>query len=349
MVNELFDNKKIDAYMFLSEDNRFYFTHFDTSFGCILVNEKEKYFLTDFRYENAARQMCPDFNIVVVGYSDLYSKVCEILKRMNAKYVGYEDDYITVAEFKNIKSALSDFTLKPASETIARMRAVKTEEELELIAAAENITQKALSKVIPLIKVGITEKEVSAEILFEMIRCGAQSLAFDNIVAFGENSAQPHHKSGNKKLEKNDLILIDIGCKANGYCSDMTRTFTLGEPNSQLISLHSIVAEAQSYALKNIRAGMTCHEADSLAREYLAANGYTKEFGHSLGHGVGINVHEMPRVAKGNSQVLEENMVISVEPGVYIDGLGGVRIEDLVIVKKDGVVNLTPFNKNLNF
>lgn len=128
----------------------------------------------------------------------------------------------------------------------------------------------------------------------------------------------------------------------------MTRTFTLGEPNAQLVTIYNLVAQAQSYALKNIKAGMTCHEADSLAREYLAANGYEKEFGHSLGHGLGINVHEMPRVAKNSMQVLEENMVISVEPGVYIDGLGGVRIEDLVIVKKDGVVNLTSFNKNIN-
>ncbi len=347
MENELFNNK-IDAYVFMSEENRFYFTRLHTSFGCVIISQKEKTFITDFRYEDAARQTLPDYNIVISSYGDLYAKIASVLKKSGAKHVGFEDDFITVGEFKTMKAALGDFTLKPAGEIIAKVRSVKSEEELQLIANAETITQKALSKVIPLIKVGITEKELSAEILFEMIRCGAEGLAFESIVAFGENSAQPHHRSGNKKLEKNDLILIDIGCKADGYCSDMTRTFTLGEPNAQLVTIYNLVAQAQSYALKNIKAGMTCHEADSLAREYLAANGYEKEFGHSLGHGLGINVHEMPRVAKNSMQVLEENMVISVEPGVYIDGLGGVRIEDLVIVKKDGVVNLTSFNKNIN-
>lgn len=347
MENELFENK-IDAYVVLSEENRFYFTHFNTSFGCVIIGKKEKIFITDFRYETAARQHLPDFEIIITGYSDLYANVVEVLKKLKAKYVGYEENYITVAEFRNMKAALADFTLKPAGEYLERARSIKTEQELELIANAENVTQKALAKVIPLIKIGMTESELSAEIMFEMIRNGAQSLAFDNIVAFGENSAQPHHSSGNKKLEKNDLILIDIGAKVNGYCGDMTRTFTLGEPNSQLTSIYDIVLGAQNYALKNIKAGMTCHEVDSLAREYIAANGYANEFGHSLGHGIGINVHEVPRVGKNSPQVLEENMVISVEPGIYISGLGGVRIEDLVIVKKDGVVNLTPFEKKLN-
>lgn len=341
-------NNKIDAFVLMSEENRYYFTHFNTSFGCVIVSPNEKIFITDFRYETAAREALPQFNVTVTTYAALYDTIVTHLKRLNAKHVGYEENYITVGEFKTMKAALSDFTLKPAGAIMEKARSVKTEEELELITNAENITQKALSKILPLIKVGISERELSAEIMFEMIRCGASSLAFDNIVAFGENSAKPHHQSGNKKLEKNDLVLIDIGCKANGYCSDMTRTFTIGEPNPQLVSLHSIVLEAQNYALKNIKAGMTCHEADSLAREYIAANGYTKEFGHSLGHGVGINVHESPRVAQNCSQILEENMVISVEPGVYIEGLGGIRIEDLVIVKKDGVVNLTPFSKNLN-
>lgn len=346
MENELFSHK-IDAYVFLSEENRYYFTRFNTSFGCVIVSAEEKIFITDSRYETAARESLPQFTLITAGYSDFYEVIAEQLKRLKAKFVGYEDEYITVSQFKVMKAALADFTLKPASELIARARSIKNDEELALIAAAEDITQKALGKVIPLIKVGITEAELSREILFEMMRGGAQSLAFENIVAFGENSAKPHHTPGNKKLEKNDLVLIDIGCKANGYCSDMTRTFTLGEPNSQLLSIYNIVSEAQAYALKNIKAGMTCHEADSLAREYITANGYAGEFGHSLGHGVGINVHEIPRVGKNSTEILEENMVVSVEPGIYIPGLGGVRIEDLVIVKKDGIVNLTPFSKNL--
>lgn len=347
MDNKLFEDK-IDAYVLLSEENRFYFTRFSSSFGCVVLTPNEKFFFTDFRYEDAARHALNDFTVNVVNYGELYSSVVAVLKKSGAKNVGYEENYITVGEFKKIKAAFEGFNLKPVSETFDLMRAVKTDREIELISNSAVVTQRALAKVLPLIKVGVSEAELSAEIMFEMIKNGADGLAFDNIVAFGENSAEPHHKPGQKKLEKNDLVLIDIGAKAGGYCADMTRTYCLGEPVQQLMSVYSAVLAAQNYALKNIRAGMTGHEADSLAREYLKSHGYTKEFGHSLGHGVGINVHEFPRVSRGSDTVLEENMVISVEPGVYIDGLGGVRIEDLVVVKKDGVVNLTTLSdKNL--
>lgn len=340
--------KKIDAYLIFNPANRFYFTKLNTSYGCVILTEKEKHFITDFRYELVARDSLLDYEVTSTSFSQMYSNITKEFKRLGVKTVGYEDNFFTVSEFKELKSALEDFTLKPAGQIIEEMRTIKTEEEINNIASAQQIAQKALAKVIPRIKQGVTERDVSAELVYEIIKNGAESLSFDTIIAFGENSALPHHNPGNKKLEKNDLILIDFGAKYNGYCSDMTRTFCLAEPNRELKLAHSIVLEAQFYALKHLKAGMTGHEADSLAREFIKANGYGKEFGHALGHGVGIEIHENPRLGIDSNTILQENMVVSVEPGIYIEDLGGVRIEDLVVIKKDGIINLTNFNKNLN-
>lgn len=343
----MFD-KKIDAYLITSSANRYYFTGIDTSFGFAILTENEKIFFTDFRYESYARKELTDFKVNIVKYAELYESVKNELKRLDVKHVGYEENAVTVGEFKDIKNALSDFILKPSSDILSTKRAVKTEAEIAKIENSQRIAEKALAKVIPLIKPGVTEREISAELTFEMIKSGADTLAFENIVSFGENSANPHHHPSDKKLDKNELILIDFGARSGGYCSDMTRTFTLGNPQDELKTIHGIVSEAQAYALKHIKAGMTGREADSLAREYIRANGYGKEFGHSLGHGVGVEIHEEPRLSEKSDQILVPGMVVTVEPGIYIDGLGGVRIEDLVVVKEDGVLNLTNFNKNLN-
>lgn len=341
--------KKIDAYIVLSEENRFYFTGFRSSFGCVVLTEDDKYFLTDPRYAAEARKSAEGFAVLTVGAATMYDEVVKILKKKGAKTVGYEDDYITVAAFKRIKEALDGFTLKPASSDIAEARIVKTDEEVAKVADAEIITQKALFKTLPFLKPGVTEKDISNELTYQMLSLGAEGLAFENIVCFGANSANPHHKPSMKKLEKNDLILFDIGAKVNGYCGDMTRTFCLGTPQEKLAKIHEIVYEAQAYALNNLKAGMTGREAHLLASEYITAHGYGDEFTHSLGHGIGIEVHEPPYLSPRSEDILKENMIVSVEPGIYLDGLGGVRIEDLVVIKNDGVINLTTdFDKNIN-
>ncbi len=340
--------KKVDTYLILSDENRFYFTGFHSTFGCVILTEKEKFFLTDPRYASEARKLVTGFDVVTTSGLALYDDVVKILKKVNAKVVGFEDEYVTIAAFKKLKTALDGFTLKPASEDIIEKRAVKTEEEVEKVAAAEALTQKALTKTLSYLKVGVTEKEISNELTYQMLALGAEGLAFDNIVCFGANSANPHHKPSNKKLEKNDIVLFDIGAKLNGYCGDMTRTFSLGTPMEKLAEIHKIVFDAQAYALSNIKAGMTGREAHLLASEYIAANGYGNEFTHSLGHGIGVEVHEAPYLSLRAETELKENMIVSVEPGIYLDGLGGVRIEDLVVIKKDGLVNLTNFDKSIN-
>ncbi len=339
-------SKTADVLVLFDENNRNYFTRKETSFGCVIVSERESFLITDFRYAGYVKD-CPGFTVEIIEAPALYETIRNCLSKIEAKAVGFEDDRLSYGDYTRLKSELKGYSLCPASSVIAARRAVKTDDEIERIAKSQIFNQVCLKKVIQQIKPGVTEREIAALITYEYLRGGAKP-SFDPIVAFGANSAVPHHKPSSKKLEKGDVILIDTGAVLDGYCSDMTRTFCLTEPCEELVKVHAIVLEAQQYALKYIRAGMTGREADSLAREYITAHGYGGQFGHSLGHGVGVEIHEAPRLSKFSDEALVENMIITVEPGVYIDGVGGVRIEDMAVVKADGVRNLTDFSKNIN-
>ncbi len=346
-TSDLFEHQgKIDAFVLMGESNRFYFTRFETSFGAVIVSRDKNVFITDFRYETEAREHVENFDIVISDFGEFYTKIAETLTKLGAKTVGYEET-MPVGEFHEFKAALTGFKLKPACAIIEAKRAIKTEEEIGFIVTAQRIAENALKKAISRVKPGVTERELMAEINYEMIIGGAEKYSFETITAFGANSAQPHHHPSDKKLEKDELILVDMGAKYNGYCSDMTRTFCLGDPGEQLTRIYDIVKEAQEYAIKYIKAGMTCHDADSLAREYINSNGFGENFGHSFGHGVGVDIHETPRVGANTQIVLEPNMVITAEPGIYISGLGGVRIEDMLVVKPDGVIDITEYDKKL--
>ena len=338
--------KKADAVVVLSESNRFYFTGLKTSFGCVLITESKKMFFTDFRYAVIARQNVKDFEIVITDKRKLYEKVVAELKKLDVSSVGYEDAYMTVAGFKEFKKALKDFSLKGISAELMLLRSVKTAEEIEAMKKAQSITEYALSKTLPLLKNGVTERDIKAELTYLFLKNGADGTAFDSIVAFGENASDCHHTAGDRKLERNDVVLFDIGASFNGYCSDMTRTFVYGEASSKVSDVYALVLEAQLRVLKFLRAGMTGREADSIAREYFCSNGYEKEFGQALGHGVGIDIPEEPCLAAYNDLPLPENAVVTVEPGLYLDTFG-VRIEDMVVIKKDGIENLTTFPKSI--
>lgn len=347
-TGDLFENKgKFDAFVLLSESNRLYFTHFETSFGAVVLSADRNVFVTDSRYETEARQRLTDFELKVCTYKDFYNVLAQILKSVNAETVGYEET-MSVNDFKELKAALKGVKLKPACAIIDAKRAIKTDEEIACIRTAQGIAEAALKKAISRAKPGMTERELMAEINYEMVIGGADKYSFETIVAFGNNTSQPHHHVSDRRLERDELILIDMGAKYKGYCSDMTRTFCLGDPGVQLTRVYRNVKEAQEYAIANIKAGMTCHDADALAREYITANGYGDYFGHSFGHGVGIDIHESPRVGSGSEIVLLPNMVITAEPGIYLPGIGGVRIEDMLVVKEDGVEDITEYDKKLN-
>ena len=345
---DLFEkNEKFDAFVFMGESNRFYFTRMETSFGAVVIAKDAQFFITDFRYETEAREKVKDFEILITTYADLYKTIAEALDKTGAQTVGYEQS-MSVGEFGEFKAALSAFKLKAADNVIAAKRAVKTDEEIGFIKIAQGIAERALQKAMSSVKVGVTERELMAEINYEMIKGGAEKYSFETIVAFGANSAQPHHHPSDKKLVSGELILVDMGAKYNGYCSDMTRTFCLGNPGETLAKVYEIVKEAQEYAIKYIKAGMTAGDADSLAREYIDSNGYGDKFGHSFGHGVGIDIHEDPRVGAGSDVILLPNMVITAEPGIYIPELGGVRIEDMLVVGAEGVTDITSYDKKLS-
>ncbi len=337
----------IDTLILLSSENRYYFSSVQTSFGCVILQEDRKIFLTDFRYFNVSKEL-EGWEVVSVTYDNFYDCINHQLTRINAETVGYEENSISVDQFIKLQAACGAFRFEPASDLIIATRAIKTEEEIQKIAAAQQIAQKALNKVLSIIKPGITEREVAANIIYEMQTLGADGIASEPIVAFGENGAFPYCKPGKRKLEKNDMVLVSISALMDGYCSDMARTFCVGTPNDKMARIHKTVLDAQEYALGNIKAGMTCHEADSFAREYITAHGYGDNFIHSLGHGIGLEAKEYPLIKKNSDIVLQPNMVLTIEPGIYVEGLGGVRIEDIVVVKEDGLLNLTNFDKNIN-
>lgn len=347
ITSDLFEEShKIDAFVFTDESNRFYFTRFDTSYGAVIIAHDKNVFITDARYESEAREKVSDFEIVVTGRAGLYKTIADTLVALGVSTVGYGEK-MYISEFHDFKAALADFKLKPAETIIEAKRAIKTEEEISFIVAAQQIAEGALKRAVAHAKPGMTERELMAEVNYEMIIGGAEKYSFETIVAFGANTAQPHHHPSDKKLDKNDLILVDMGAKYNGYCSDMTRTLCLGTPVQQLAEIYDIVKTAQEYVIKNIKAGMTCHDADSLAREYIISRGYGENFGHSFGHGVGIDIHETPRLGVNSQTVLMPNMVVTAEPGIYIPGLGGVRIEDMLVVKEDGALDITSYDKKL--
>ena len=344
MYSDLF--AKNDAILVMSGSNRRYFSDFDCSFGCVILTPEKKFLLTDFRYAAAAREKTEGIEVVSTAPDRLYDDVRRILASAKAKNVGFEDEYVSVAANKILKKELADYTLRALGPELSSLRIVKTEEEIAKIRRAQEITETALTKTLSLLKAGVSEKDMSAELAYQFMTLG-DGLAFDSIVAFGENSADCHHVAGDRKLERGDIVLFDIGAKYRGYCADMTRTFCFGEPSQKLSDLYLLVLSAQQYVLKHLKAGVTGREADSMAREFFKANGYDSEFGHSLGHGVGIDIHEEPRLSASCDMPLHENAVVTIETGLYIEGFGGVRIEDLVVVKKDDIENLTNYDKSL--
>ena len=230
---------------------------------------------------------------------------------------------------------------------IEKQRMIKDQEEISSLEKACEITDNCFQYILTYIKPGMTERQIADEIE-EYYKKRTEGLSFETIVASGENTSKPHAVPTDRKIQENDIITIDMGCKVNGYCSDMTRTFFVGnEISDKQKEIYDIVLEANKMAIKQVKAGMKCSDLDKVARDYIASKGYGDNFGHGLGHGIGLEIHEAPTVSPAGDIILEENMLITIEPGIYIDGFSGVRIEDDVIVKKDGCVVLNKSNKEL--
>lgn len=333
--------EKNAAVLVTDEAERLYFTGFHSTFGRLIVADSPVFF-TDARYYAAAKAQIEGAEVVLS--SDL-SAVKEALSQRGIRSLGLDYQVTTVAEYRAVEAL--GIPLFDASPLLNRAMAVKTEEEIGLIAASCKITQESLYAALPVIKEGVSEREVAAEIEFNMKMRGASKVSFDPIVAFGENAAVPHHETGDRRLKKNECVLMDIGCIYRGYCSDMTRTVFYGEPTEDFSRAYDAVLASARRAEEGIAAGMTGIRADAFARDYLKEQGLDAYFTHSLGHGVGVNIHEYPYLAPKRDNVLEDNMVFSIEPGVYFDGAFGIRIEDTVCLSSGKVRRLFTDDKKL--
>jgi Xaa-Pro aminopeptidase len=338
---------KADAYLIFDANNRFYFSRRYISSGCIVLAFARKFYVTDGRYETELKENAPDFETVIVKKGETYPAVARILSDLSARTVAFEDDLITYRDYCEIAAALTGFTLVNGADEINGLRAVKSDAELADMSAAQKITARAYSKTLEKLRTGVTERELAAELLFDMLSDGADDYAVRPILAFGANAAAPHHTPDDTKLKKGDCVLFDVGARYRGYCSDMTRTVFFKEAETRLAELYALVSEAQDRILDNLAEGMTGHEADSFAREFFTARGVLKLFGHGSGHGVGVFIHEQPSLSLGSADVLRSGMVVTVEPGLYLPGVGGVRIEDMVEITDTGARNMTDVKKDL--
>ena len=325
---------QVDALLITRLPNVRYLSGFTGSNGQLLITETEALFLTDPRYEEQARREVPDLRRETY-YPEFVARLGEICLELGAPRVGFEAAGLTYKTYQKLAEA-GAVEVVPMGEVVEPLRWVKDAEELSLIEQAQELTDHAYDLATAKLAEGMTEKEVALELEQAMRQAGAEGSAFDSIVAFGENAAEPHHRPNDRALSPGDVVKFDFGCVVEGYHSDMTRTVAFGEPPGELVEIHELVLRAQRAGVEALRPGVTGGTADKAAREVIREAGYGDRFGHSLGHGVGLEIHEGPGLRRESTDVIPEGAVVTVEPGVYLPGRGGVRIEDMVVVETDG-------------
>jgi len=356
-LQDVFNKKNMQAIILTDGYNIHYLSGYTGHTGCMLVTNKEIYILTDSRYTEQVTIEAPDVICIDIAADGYSKKFLEILKKCfkidesidDKINIGFENLHISYSQYKAFNDELNKFCkLIPLEESVNSLRMIKNKDEIDNIRMAEHIGDEAFNHILTYIEEGMTEREIALELEVHMRRLGAQGLSFDTIVASGNNSSLPHATPTNRKIQKGDFITMDFGCVYNGYCSDMTRTLIMGEEiTDKQMEIYQVVYKAQLSALKMIRPGVKCSDVDKCARDIIEKAGYGQYFGHGLGHSVGLYIHEEPRLSKKCDIILEEGMTVTVEPGIYIPGEFGVRIEDLVVVTKDGYENLTNCTKAL--
>ncbi|RKJ62060.1 aminopeptidase P family protein [Butyricicoccus sp. 1XD8-22] len=339
------EEQNVDALIITNEHNRRYITGFTGTAGIAIVSKNDAVFITDFRYMEQAKKQIIDFRIVQ-HKKQIIDEVADQVVEMGIKSLGFEKDTVTYSLFEEFQAKIQA-DLIPLSGLIEKIRLIKTNEEINIIKVACEIADNAFTHILNFIKPGVTELEVSNELEFFMRKQGATSTSFDTIVASGTRSALPHGVATDKVIEKGDFVTLDFGAIYNGYVSDITRTIAVGNPSQQLIEVYETVLESQMLALEKVGPGMSGKEADAVARDYLTSKGYGEAFGHSTGHGIGLEIHEGPALSFRSDTILKPNMVVTIEPGVYLPGIGGVRIEDDILITESGNERLTHSKKEL--
>lgn len=337
-----------DAILIQDPINLYYLLNLQLSAGKLLIAKKSASLFVDGRYF----EQCQKHSTTDVFLMNKSEVLKEFISQSPIKTLGFESDRTSYKEFLTLKKLLSTAKLKPLDAPITIQRAIKDKAEIELLRQAAKLGSEGFDYLCQQLKEGITEKELALMLELFWKKQGSKGLAFDPIIAFGANGAMPHYRASNVKLKKNDAILIDIGVNLDSYFSDMTRMVYFGKPKPRILEIHQIVQEAQSRALNLCKEGARIGDIDAAARDYISQKGFGENFSHGLGHGVGLEIHELP-VLKNTSPykdtILEAGMVVTIEPGIYVPGLGGVRIENSIVITKKGYEDLTdrPSNPKL--
>lgn len=337
-----FSKLKCDALAVSHLPNVRYLSGFTGTSGMLLLTRKETIFFTDFRYQEQAAEQIGDAARIVICKKGLWPEAAKTIRHQVIKRVAIEAAHTTVSEANSIEKLIGNFAeIIPSENAVEKRRLYKDENELEIIREAVRVNDETFAEVLALVRPGVSEKEVAIAIENGIRKRGGSGTSFDSIVASGVRSALPHGVASDKIIEHGELVTIDMGSIWGGYCSDMTRTVCVGKPNEKQSEIYELVYRAQTTSQAALKPGLSCFDADKIARDIITEAGYGDNFGHGLGHGVGIDIHESPRLSYLGKGKLEKGMVVTNEPGVYIAGFGGVRIEDMGVITADGFQTLT--------
>ena len=338
---------EVDGLLLTSRYSRHYGAEFDIAEGMAIVSKKGCRYYTDSRYIESAQKKIHNFQVVETDRDRSYPKLInQAISDFGITALGYEEEYLTAGELSRFQQSLNA-KLVPYHEKIYAFRAVKEDWELERMRRAQEIADKAFLEALPRIHVGMTELEVQAELIYCMYKNGAQGLSFDPIVVSGPNTSMPHGVAGSRAIQKGDFLTMDFGVLYEGYCSDTTRTVAIGYATEEMKQVYSVVLEAQTQAIAATRAGVAGNTIDGIARKVISDAGYGAYFGHGYGHSLGLEIHESPNMNMRNDKPLPAGAVCSAEPGIYLPGKFGVRIEDVTVLTCDGCENLTKLPKEL--
>ena len=325
---------QVDALLITDLKNVRWLSGFRGSNGCIVFVNGQQHFITDRRYANVVHDQVTEGEIHLYSGGAIFDEVSRLGLMDEVSSCALESRNTTISDLKNLKTLFDTIQFVDIDNDFNLARSVKDEVELSHIHAAQKLAEEAFEEILEVIKPGVSESEIAAEIVYLLLRKGAESTSFDPIVASGPNGAKPHAKPSSRVFEEGDLIVIDFGCVLNGYCSDMTRTIGIGEIEAEQLKVHQTVLDAMRSAIDHVRDGRLAHEVDKVARDYIAHRGYARYFTHSTGHGVGLDIHEQPSISSTGTERLVEGNVITIEPGIYIPNQFGVRIEDMIHVGK---------------
>ena len=336
-----------DALVLTSEISRRYAAGFHSTAGAVYLSARQAVFFTDFRYVEAARAAVTDFEVCEIGGGKSYTAaINDLIEQDGVKKVALEDRALTYAEYTAWASALHAAAVR-LEDGVERLRICKEDDEVEKIVAAQRIAEQAFEEVLNDIRAGATEKEIAARLTYLMLHYGAENMSFDPIVVSGANSSKPHGVPTEKQIAAGDFVTMDFGCIVDGYCSDMTRTVAVGHVTDEMQTVYDTVLNAQLAGIACCKAGVTGRDVDAAARQVIADAGYGEAFGHGFGHGVGLEIHEAPTAGPSGAAPLPAGSIVTAEPGIYLPGRFGVRIEDMLYVIEDGCIDLTEAPKGL--